>query len=82
MTTTCIWDEEPAVLEIEGTGFCTAHGQCGACTKPVDPATYHTCTCDKWGYAGHEDVLYCSEGCLFDDHPEPCYDQEEADAEC
>ena len=67
----CILDDQPSVMLLNGAYFCESHAMCAACVQSLT-TTALSCRCDRDGYAGHEELLYCSEKCL--DAPHPDYD--------
>lgn len=66
--TECFWDNLPGTILVNGVYLCESHAMCAACLNPLKDGKGFTCRCDKYGYAGHEELLYCSDDCLSASH--------------
>lgn len=65
----CFWDGNPASVILNGTPFCAVHAVCWYCGTPLLPDMIpHGCICDKYGYGGHEEALWCSEEHMLNSH--------------
>ena len=42
--------------------------RCDSCGNPVVMGKELHCCCDKYGYVGHEEDVYCSDDCLEKAH--------------
>ena len=70
----CCWDDNLSLVHVEGVSLCADHARCAACGKFVTSMAL-TCRCDRYGAYGHEELVYCSEGCL-----EARHEQEDMEA--
>jgi hypothetical protein len=52
-------------------------GACPTCQKPMLRSYAVGCSCHKYGYPGHEDLLWCSTPCMELAHPDAVFDDEE-----
>ncbi len=50
---------------------CEQEEKCATCDKKMERLyeTAVTCSCHKYGYGAHEDLIWCSEDCMWDFHP-------------
>lgn len=68
MNNSCFWCPEPATKTLNGTPYCASHGSCSTCLKDLTTDAL-SCRCGAYGFAGHEEALYCSENCIEACHP-------------
>ena len=63
----CFWCEQLAFVHVEGVSLCADHAKCAGCGKFV-LAMALTCRCERYGAAGHEELVFCREACLEATH--------------
>ncbi len=50
--------------------------KCAHCRKPVSAGREISCVCAKYGIVGHEESAWCSDDCMYEDHPDEGYDED------
>ena len=68
---TCFFDDLPGTVLVNGAYLCESHAICSTCLQSL--ATVQApvmCVCHDYGYAGHEELMWCSLEHMEEAHPE------------